>query len=76
MQKRGEQLQQEMLPYQILPGMLGGTYSTGIVTPGHESGGAMGMVGGALGGAKIGSMFAPGIGTAIGAGAGALMGGK
>ena len=67
MQRRGELLQGYQMPYGIMPGMMGGTYSTPIVQQGGGS-----MLGGAMGGGLAGAglwMGFPGIAGLAGLGA-------
>jgi len=76
-----QQLQQNMLPYSIIPGLTGGTYSNPVVNQGSGGfsgtgalmGAGLGGYGGYLAGAKIGALGGP-WGMALGAGVGGLLG--
>jgi len=72
MQMRNEYLQQLMMPYSILPGMMGGTYSTPVMSEGTNYASALGS--GLTGGLLGLSMFSNPL-AAIGLGLGGFLGG-
>lgn len=54
--RRGEVIGQQMLPYSILPGLLGGTYSTPLVQQGQNPNIGGGLMGGMMGAALPGML--------------------
>ena len=70
--------QQAALPFSILPGLMGGTYSNPVVDQGGGGMSLGGGISGATSGAMMGSAV-PGLGTVLGGvlgGVGGLLGGK
>ena len=72
MQRRNEYMAQLGMPYNMLPGMMGGTYSTPIVQQGGSTSGA---IGGGLMGAALPAMMGMNPLWGIATGLGGLLGG-